>query len=148
MATRRIVHRRQDNGFSNPVEPTLVQDLPTTSNTINFSSLHPTAGTGDEGDSSSDPTLFAQTTFPTLTGTDLITFTGTNVVSGGDNQVTTRAVETSSATVTTTGSESESSTASADDAETTTDTEDAAPTAGPGKAAAGVAALLGLAAVL
>ncbi|KAK0383296.1 hypothetical protein NLU13_9209 [Sarocladium strictum] len=147
-SARKVVHRRQAPGFTNPVEPTVVEDLPTSSNTIDFSTLKPSAG----GDSTSDPTFFGQTTFPSLTGTDLITISGTNSATTDAEQSTSTvesasAVETSSASLTTTTSESESRAASATGV-STTETGDAAPTAGPAKAAAGVAALFGLAAVL
>jgi hypothetical protein len=149
MFFRRLI-RRQDGGLSLPVEPTIVEDLPTSSNTIDYSTVHPSsAQENTDANASSDPTFFVQTTFPPITGTDLITITGTNTRSVSDDD--TDESSSSSATVTdasTSTTATMSETASDDDAETTTESDGAAPTVGPGPAAAGVAALLGLAVAL
>lgn len=151
-ADRRVVHRRQDGGLTNPVEPIVVEDLPTSSGTINFSSLQPPTGDHEADQSSgsfSDPTFFAQTTFPPLTGTDFITITGTNTESiSGDDETGSKSVSEPTATVTSSTTQSEETTTAGAEGAETTQTEDAAPTAAPGKAVAGLAAALALVAAL
>jgi hypothetical protein len=151
-ADREAIDRRQDGGLTNPVEPTIVEDLPTSSRTINFSSLQPQTGDDDtdqSSGSSSEPTFFAQTTFPPLTGTDFITITGTNTESVSDaDESGSKSVSEATSTVTSSTTRSQETTTAGAEGTEMTQTEDAAPTAAPGKAVAGLAAALALVAVL